>query len=60
MFGTTWQPGNPSWSTKGYQGAVTQIFVGIGINWISEFAPEIMRVLHRKKKTSSQVDTQQR
>jgi hypothetical protein len=57
---TTWQPGNPSWSTKGYQGAITQIFVGIGINWIGEFAPEIMRVLHRKKKTSNEVDTQQR
>lgn len=47
---TTWKPGNPVWQVKGYQAAITQVFVGAGINWIGEFAPEIVRVLHRNKK----------
>jgi hypothetical protein len=34
---------------KGYQGAITQVFVGAGVNWLAEFAPEIMRTLHRKR-----------
>jgi hypothetical protein len=50
---TTWQPGNPSWQVKGYQAVVTQFFVGAGINWIGEFAPEITRVLRRKKRNKS-------
>ncbi len=48
---TTWQPGNPSWQVRGYQAAVTQVFVGMGINWLGEFAPEIVRMVRRKKKT---------
>jgi hypothetical protein len=47
---TGWQPGNPSWQVKGYQAVITQFFVGAGINWIGEFAPEITRVLRRKKR----------
>jgi hypothetical protein len=47
---TTWQPGNPSWQVRGYQAAITQVFVGMGINWLGEFAPEIVRVLRKKKK----------
>jgi len=46
---TTWQPGNPSWQVRGYQAAITQVFVGMGINWLGEFAPEIVRVVHRRK-----------
>ena len=46
---TAWQPGNPRWDVKGYQSAITQIPVGMGINFISEFAPEIVRVVRRKK-----------
>lgn len=46
---TQWQPGNPSWQVKGYQAAVTQVFVGSAINWISEFAPEIVRILRPKR-----------
>jgi hypothetical protein len=42
---TTWQPGNPSWQVKGYQAAITQIPFGIGVNWIAEFAPEIVRTV---------------
>ena len=47
---TAWQPGNPNWEVKGYQAVITQVPVGMGINWIGEFAPEITRVLHRHKK----------
>jgi hypothetical protein len=46
---TQWEPGNPDWVIKGYQAAITQVFIGAGINWIGEFAPEITRVLKRKK-----------
>jgi len=48
VVATTWQPGNPSWQIRGYQAVITQVFVGIGINWIVEFAPEIVRVVRRK------------
>jgi hypothetical protein len=46
---TEWEPGKSRWTVKGYQAAVTQVFVGAGINWIGEFSPEISRVLKRKK-----------
>ena len=49
---TTWQPGNPSWQVKGYQAVITQFFVGAGINWLGEFAPEITRVVRRKKRSN--------
>ena len=45
---TNWEPGNPSWQTKGLQAVITQVPIGIGINLISEFAPEIGRILHKK------------
>jgi hypothetical protein len=44
---TKWEPGNPSWQIRGYQAAITQVFVGAGINWIGEFGAEITRVLRR-------------
>jgi len=50
---TTWQPGNPVWQVRGYQGAITQIFVGTGVNLLGEFAPEIRHILHREKADSS-------
>jgi hypothetical protein len=34
---------------RGYQAAITQVFVGMGINWLGEFAPEIVRVVRKKK-----------
>jgi hypothetical protein len=46
---TEWEPGHPQWVVKGYQAAITQVFVGAGINWIGEFSPEISRILKRKK-----------
>lgn len=52
---TTWQPGNPTWQVRGYQAAITQVFVGVGINWLGEFAPEIVRVVRRKKSAQAPV-----
>lgn len=46
---STWEPSHPRWEVQGYQAAVTQVFVGAGINWIGEFAPEIGKILKRKK-----------
>lgn len=50
VIATTWQPGAPKWQVKGYQAVITQLPVGIGIYWVGEFAPEIVRVLRRSKK----------
>lgn len=47
---TTWQPGTPKWQVKGYQALIMQVPVGMGTDWIGEFAPEIGRVFHRNKK----------
>jgi hypothetical protein len=46
---STWEPGNQHWWVSGYQSAATQIFIGVGVNWIGEFAPEIGRALRHKK-----------
>ena len=46
---TAWEPGNPRWEVKGYQAAITQIPIGMGINLIGEFAPEIIGILHKHK-----------
>jgi hypothetical protein len=48
-IGTAWQAGNPRWEVRGYQAVITQFFVGMGINWLGEFAPDISRIFHRKK-----------
>lgn len=48
VVATAWQPGHPSWQIRGYQAVTTQVFVGIGINWIGEFAPEIVHAIRRK------------
>jgi len=47
---TTWEPGNPEWQIKGYQAVITQVPVGMGINWIGEFAPELFGVFKKHKK----------
>ena len=46
---STWEPGNNDWQVKGYQAVITQVPVGMGINWIGEFAPEIFGVFHRHR-----------
>lgn len=47
---TTWTPGKQKWQVKGYQAVITQIPVGMGINWLGEFAPDIVRVIRKRKK----------
>ena len=47
---TSWVPGNADWRVKGYQAVITQVPVGMGINWIGEFAPEIFGVFRKRKK----------
>jgi hypothetical protein len=47
---TTWEPDDPSWRIRGYQAAIPQVLVGMAVNWIGEFAPEIGGVLHKKHK----------
>ena len=49
VVAATWQPGNPSLLTKGYQGVVTQVAFGVCANWLGEFAPDIKRVLRKNK-----------
>jgi hypothetical protein len=45
----TWKPGNPDLVAEGYRGAITQVGFGIAANWVGEFAPDINRILRRKK-----------
>jgi hypothetical protein len=52
VIAAAWQPGSPHWQVKGYQAVITQLPIGMGINWIGEFAPEIGRIFHRHKDTS--------
>ena len=44
-----WAPGKPQWQIKGYQAVITQVPVGMGINWVSEFAPQIFGMFQRHK-----------
>ena len=46
---TAWTPGNSQWQIKGYQAVITQVPVGMGINWLSEFAPELFGWIHKRK-----------
>jgi hypothetical protein len=46
---TTWTPGNNQWQIKGYQAVITQVPVGMGINWLSEFAPELFGWIRKGK-----------
>jgi hypothetical protein len=45
-----WYPGNPKPVVEGYQAMITQGGWGLATNWVGEFAPEINRILKRKKK----------
>jgi hypothetical protein len=49
VVATTWEPGKSEWQVKGLQGVVTQVPIGMGINFIGEFAPEITRIIKRNK-----------
>jgi len=43
------QPGDKKTYVAGYPGAITQVIVGIGVDWIGEFAAEIGRALPHKR-----------
>jgi hypothetical protein len=45
----SWEPNDPSVLTKGYQSMVTQAWVGVVIDALAEFAPDIKRKLHKNK-----------
>ena len=45
----SWEPNYPSVLTKGYQSVVTQAWVGVVIDALAEFAPDIKRMLHKNK-----------
>jgi len=44
-----WYPGNPKPWVEGYQSMATQAVWGLATNWVGEFAPEINRIVKRKK-----------
>lgn len=45
----SWEPNQPSVLTKGYQSMVTQAWVGVVVDALAEFAPDIKRMLHKNK-----------
>jgi hypothetical protein len=47
---SSWGTGKPKWQVEGYQAAITQIPIGIGINLIGEFAPDFVKLIHTRKK----------
>ena len=49
MITSLWKPGESAWEA-GYHGVITQVWTGVGGNWIGQFAPEITRILRRGKK----------
>jgi hypothetical protein len=49
VIGATWNPNNPTITVKGYQSVITQAWVGVIINNIGEFAPDVMKKLKKHK-----------
>ena len=45
----SWEPNYPSVLPKGYQSVVTQAWVGVLVDALAEFAPDIKRMLHKNK-----------
>ena len=45
----SWEPNQPSVLTKGYQSMVTQAWVGVVVDALAEFAPDIKRMFHKNK-----------
>jgi hypothetical protein len=48
-IGATWNPNNPTITVKGYQNVITQAWVGVVIDSIGEFAPDIKMKFSRHK-----------
>ena len=49
-----WQPGSPNVGIKAYQSAVTQVFIGVGVDLVAEFAPDFMHLFHKDKNKKQQ------
>ena len=49
----SWEPDDTSVLIKGYQSVVTQAWVGVIVDALAEFAPDIKRMLHKKKADDS-------
>jgi hypothetical protein len=49
VISATWNPNNPTITVKGYQSVITQAWVGVIINNIGEFAPDVMKKLKKHK-----------
>jgi hypothetical protein len=45
----SWEPDNPSVLTRGYQSMATQAWVGVVVDALAEFAPDIKRMFHKNK-----------
>lgn len=45
----SWEPDHPSVLPKGYQSVVTQAWVGVVVDALAEFAPDVKRMLHKSK-----------
>jgi hypothetical protein len=45
----SWEPNDPSVLTKGYQSMVTQAWVGVVVDALAEFAPDIKRKFQKNK-----------
>ncbi len=56
-----WLPGNQNPGIKAYQAAITQVFVGVGVDVLAEFAPDVKRMFHKDKKNkkTNATDNQQ-
>jgi hypothetical protein len=49
----SWEPDDTSVLIKGYQSVVTQAWVGVIVDALAEFAPDIKRMFHKKKADDS-------
>ena len=45
----SWEPNYPGVLPKGYQSVVTQAWVGVVVDVLAEFAPDIKRMFHKNK-----------
>jgi hypothetical protein len=49
----SWEPDQSSVLTRGYQSMVTQAWVGVVVDALAEFAPDIKRMLHKNKSNNT-------
>jgi hypothetical protein len=45
----SWEPNHPSVLPNGYQSMLTQAWVGVVVDALAEFAPDIKRMIHKNK-----------